>query len=366
MALADKKALLTSSSARRTLFRLALIWAFWTLYALFAASQTYLSRAYTQRIDFKPAFLYSLFDSYSWAVLTPFALWLGARFAIERKNWWYTVPLQLVAAILFTVVHVQIFVRLLPMIGYRSSPRVTTTVFLTKFHSDLLVYWMLIGLCHAIDYYRKYRDRELRATQLEAKLAQTQLQVLRMQLQPHFLFNTLHAISALVHKDPEAADRMITRLSEFLRLTLESAGSQEIPLRGELESLDKYLEIEQVRFGDRLTVTRSIEPDALDLLVPNLILQPLVENAVRHSIAPRAAGGQIQIGARREAGSLVIDVHDDGPGAAAKPLREGVGLTNTRARLEQLYGAGQSLDLLTDPLGFSVRLSVPARESAAA
>jgi two-component system LytT family sensor kinase len=351
---------LTYSSVRRALLRLALIWGAWTLYALFAASQSYLSRAYSQRIAFKPAFLYSLLDSCTWALLTPLVLWLGARFAIRKSNWWYSVPLQIVSAIVFAIVHVQIFVRLLPMIGYQSSPRVTASVFLARLHSDLLTYWMLIGLRHAVDYYRKYRDREMQATQLEARLAQAQLQVLKMQLQPHFLFNTLHAISALVHKDVEAADRMITRLSEFLRLTLDSAGVQEIALKGELDSLDKYLEIEQVRFGDRLTVVRSIGPETLDLLVPNLILQPLVENAVRHSIAPRASGGRIEICARREGGNLTIEVRDDGLGARTGQLREGVGLTNTRARLRQLYGSAQAMDLGPGPGGgFQVRLSLP-------
>jgi len=346
---------------------LASIWGAWTLYALFAASQSYLSRAYSQRIEFKPAFLYSLLDAYTWALLTPLVLWLGARFAIRKSNWWTTVPLQIVCAIVFAIVHVQIFVRVLPMIGYRSSPRVTVSVFLARFHADLLTYWLLIGLRHAVDYYRKYQDRELKAIQLESKLAQAQLQVLKMQLQPHFLFNTLHAISALVHKDAEAADRMITRLSEFLRLTLDSAGIQEITLKGELESLDKYLEIEQVRFGDRLTVVRSVEPETLDLLVPNLILQPLVENAVRHSIAPRASGGRIEICARREDGNLTIEVRDDGPGARTGQLREGVGLTNTRARLRQLYGGAQALDLGTGPGGgFRVRLSLPAHATAVA
>jgi sensor histidine kinase YesM len=346
---------------------LALIWGAWTLYALFAASQSYLSRAYSQRIEFRPAFLYALLDCYTWAVLTPFVLWLGARFAIRKANWWYTLPLQIGFAIVFSIVHVQIFVRLLPMIGYQSSPRVTVSVFLARFHSDLLTYWALIGLRHAVDYYRKYQDRELKATQLEARLAQAQLQVLKMQLQPHFLFNTLHAISALLYKDAEAADRMITRLSEFLRLTLDSVGVQEITLQGELESLQKYLDIEQVRFGDRLSVVFSVEPETLDLLVPNLILQPLVENAVRHSIAPRAAGGRVEVRARREDGNLVIDVLDDGTGASTFPLHEGVGLTNTRARLQQLYGGAQSLDLRPPPGGgFRVRLSLPAHGTVSA
>jgi two-component system LytT family sensor kinase len=153
---------------------------------------------------------------------------------------------------------------------------------------------------------------------------------------------------------------MITRLSEFLRITLDSVGVQEVPLKTELESLDKYLEIEQVRFGTRLTVIRSISPDVLDLLVPNLILQPLVENAVRHSIAPRAVGGRIEIRAGREKENLVIDVVDDGPGLSTETFREGVGLTNTRARLQQLYGRAQTMDLRSEPGdSFRVRLCIP-------
>ncbi len=349
----------------RALVRFALIWSSWTLYALFTGSQSYLSSAYSQRIAFKPAFLYALLDSYTWAILTPVVLWLGARFAIQKKNWWRTVPLQILFAVVFAIVHVQIFTLALPMIGYESSVRVARSVFLGKFHSDLLTYWLLIGLRHAVDYYRKFKDRELKATQLEARLAEAQLQVLKMQLQPHFLFNTLHAISALVHQDAEAADRMITRLAEFLRITLDTVGVQEIELKGELESLDKYLEIEQVRFGDRLTVVRSIEPHTLDLLVPNLILQPLVENAVRHSIAPRAAGGRIEIRARREGNNLVIDVTDDGVGSGTMPLREGVGLTNTRARLRQLYGAAQTVEIRAEH-GFRVTLSFTAHGKAMA
>ena len=353
--------MLTNSSLRRWLPRLAWIWIAWTLYALFSASQGYLSRAYSQPVNFKPAFLYALLESSTWAVLTPFILWLGARFLILKKNYWYTVPLQIVCAIAFAFIHTQVFVRLLPLIGYRTSPQMAASLFRARLHSDFLTYWLLVGLSHALDYYRKFQERELRATQLEARLVQAQLQVLKMQLQPHFLFNTLHAISALVHKDVEAADQMITRLAEFLRITLDSVGVQEVGLKTELESLDKYLEIEQVRFGSRLTVVRSVSPDALHLLVPNLILQPLVENAVRHSVAPRAAGGRIEIRAQRQNATLVIDVLDDGPGVAATNFREGVGLTNTRARLEQLYGKAQTLDLRSDPAdGFRVRLSIPA------
>jgi two-component system LytT family sensor kinase len=353
---------LTNSPLRRLLPRLVWIWIAWTLYALFSASQGYLSRAYSQPVNFRPAFLYALLESSTWAVLTPLILWLGARFLILKKNYWYTVPLQIVCAIAFAFIHTQVFVRLLPLIGYRTSPEMASSLFRARLHSDFLTYWLLVGLSHALDYYRKFQERELRATQLEARLVQAQLQALKMQIQPHFLFNTLHAISALVHKDAEAADQMITRLAEFLRITLDSVGVQEVGLKTELESLDKYLEIEQVRFGNRLTVVRSVSPDALHLLVPNLILQPLVENAVRHSIAPRAAGGRIEIRAHRQNATLVIEVLDDGPGVTALNFREGVGLTNTRARLEQLYGKAQTLDLRSDLRdGFRVRLTIPAQ-----
>ena len=180
-----------------------------------------------------------------------------------------------------------------------------------------------------------------------------------MQLQPHFLFNTLHAISALMYRDPEGADRMIARLSDFLRLTLDSTGVQRVTLKREMEYLDKYLEIEQVRFGERLKVHHDIAPDTLDLLVPNLVLQPLVENSVRHGIAPRASGGRIDIDARREGETLFISVSDDGAGSSGA-IQEGVGLTNTRARLAQMYGGAARLDLTpANGSGFSSRLSIP-------
>jgi LytS/YehU family sensor histidine kinase len=205
------------------------------------------------------------------------------------------------------------------------------------------------------------RIRELTASRLESKLATAQLEVLRMQLQPHFLFNTLHAISALMYRNVEGADRMVARLSDFLRLSLDTAGMQEVPLKREMEFLDKYLDIEQVRFGDRLQVSRAIDPETLDRLVPNLVLQPLVENAVRHGIAPRASGGRIDISASMRQGRLIVEVLDDGL-SAADPIREGLGLSNTRARLEQLYGSDARLELGSAAEGgFRVRLTIPVR-----
>jgi two-component system LytT family sensor kinase len=338
-----------------------LIWGGWTLYALFSGSQTYLSRAYQNKLPWKPAFQYALADSYTWALLTPLIFLAAGWLVIRRDNWWWTVPALIAGSLGFALLHLEVFVRELPLIGYRVVPNMMQSLFRARLHSNLLTCWVLFGLRHAIEYYRRYRSREVTASRLEAQLAQAQLEVLKMQLQPHFLFNTMHAISALLYRDPEAADRMIARLSDFLRLTLDSAGVQEVSLKREMEYLDKYLEIEQVRFGERLVIHRDVRADTLDLMVPNLVLQPLVENAVRHGIAPRAAGGSIKVTARREGSALVIEVSDDGLGPNGV-LIEGVGLTNTRARLAQLYGAGAKLEL--EPAvggGFTSRLTLPCK-----
>ena len=336
------------------------ILALWTLYAFFAASQNFMSRSYSGGdMQFMPSLKFSGLDAYLWAALTPVAFLLAGRLVISRANWWWAGPVLLIAGIAIGVLHLIVFVRLLPLAGYRTTFRARQTVLVTKLHSDVLTCWMLFAVRHGIEYYRRYRVRELAASRLQAKLAVAQLEVLKMQLQPHFLFNTLHAITALMYRDVEGADRMVTRLSDFLRLTLDSAGVQEVTLKREMEYLDKYLEIEQVRFGERLEVRRTVEPGTLDLLVPNLVLQPLVENAVRHGIAPRASGGRIDVIARESAGKLAIEVCDDGPGAAE--IREGVGISNTRARLEQLYGPAARLDLANAPGGgFRARLDIPA------
>jgi LytS/YehU family sensor histidine kinase len=257
----------------------------------------------------------------------------------------------------------------------RPVPEETTSIrtlaqllFLGKFHVGVATYWVLVLLRYTFDYYRRYREQELRASRIATQLAQAQLQALRMQLHPHFLFNTLNAISALMHRAVAAADRMLARLSDFLRLTLESGGMQEVPLKQELDFLGRYLEIEKTRFADRLTVHMDVEPDALDAQVPNLILQPLVENAIRHGIARSSSAGTIEIRAHRANGTLHLAVRDDGPGLAANggaPPREGVGLSNTRARLAQLYGESSRLELGNAAEGgVVVNLDLPYRTDA--
>ncbi len=225
--------------------------------------------------------------------------------------------------------------------------------------TQLYIWWAFTPLV-ALDYYRKYRDREYR-------LVQAQLQTLKAQLQPHFLFNTLNSISTLMHEDVETADRMVVSLGDLLRATLGETGGQEVTLRRELEVLDLYLRIQLIRFQNRLKVNTDVDPEALDACVPNLVLQPLAENAVKHGIAPHSVDGVIDIGARRDGASLLLTVRDDGPGLREprQALREGVGLSNTRARLERLYGAAQNFEYGDAARGgFEVELRIPFRRAA--
>ncbi|BET66516.1 hypothetical protein ASA1KI_14340 [Opitutales bacterium ASA1] len=242
--------------------------------------------------------------------------------------------------------------------------RFWTVVFQTRSKFNLPVYWVIVSVVHAFAFYRRVQDRDRRALELSASLSKAKLQALRLQMQPHFLFNTLNAISTLVHRDADKADEMIVNLSQLLRLSLEVT-EQEMPLRHELEILDRYLEIEQVRLGDRLRVLREIEPAVLDALVPSLVIQTIVENAIRHGIEPRAAPGTVTLRARRDGDMLRLDITDDGIGlkpAERASERRGIGLSNTESRLAELYG-GRARILLREPPegGVSVEIDLPLR-----
>jgi len=342
--------------------RWILIFGVWTLLGALSAVRVMMSYAYSgYAVTWRRALVIALTDWYVWALLAPVIAWLARRFAIERRSWLRSLLVHLPASLFFSILKMVIEFRLLQWLDPVSAERYPVL----QFPSTLFTYYAILGAIYAFDYYRKYRAHELKASQLEAQLAQAQLQALKMQLHPHFLFNTLHAISSLMRRDVEAAERMITRLSDLLRLTLENVGAQETPLRQELEFLERYLEIEQTRFRDRLQVKMEIEPETLDARVPNLILQPLVENAIRHGIAPRAAPGLIEISARRNENRLELRVGDNGAGIPADKraqIKEGVGLANTRARLEQLYGADYQFDLNNrDESGLIVSLTIPFR-----
>ena len=234
--------------------------------------------------------------------------------------------------------------------------------YLTQLDWMLATYFSLVGLGHAIAYWYEAEERALNAERLQTRLAEAQLQALQRQLQPHFLFNTLHTISSLMRSDVEAADVMIDRLSDLLRMSLRS-NAQEVSLKQEIEILQSYLAIEQTRFRDRLSVAIDVDPAALDARVPHLLLQPLVENAVRHGIAPRARPGRITIRAVQNGGQLRIDVRDSGDGLPPDRLvamNDGVGLGNTRARLAHLYGAAHSFSFANLAAGgFEVTVVIP-------
>jgi sensor histidine kinase YesM len=229
---------------------------------------------------------------------------------------------------------------------------------------ELMAAAAIVGIAHALFYYRETQKRAIREAQLETSLVEARLQALQHQLHPHFLFNTLHAVSALMHRDVDAADRMLVKLSDLLRLTLDSTTRTEQPLSEEMAFAEKYLEIEQVRLGARLEVVFDVDPDALDVLVPALILQPLVENAVKHGIAPYGRTGRIEITARRDGDMLALTVEDTGSGPSDQQmsvLSTGIGVANTRARLEHQFGSDFRFQLRRHDRGFMVMVAIPWR-----
>jgi two-component system, LytTR family, sensor kinase len=290
--------------SRSALLKWLLIGAGWTLFAFFFASEVLVRGAYAGRpLEIWRALSGWLICALLWLIATPLILWLARRFPLERPRWLTSTLFHLAAGSLLSLLLLALYALITSTAGLDPASQGFSTSFRNQiawsFHSQFLTYWMVIGLSNGFDYYRKYRERELRASQLETKLAQAQLEALRMQLHPHFLFNTLNSISVLMGEDVSASRRMLSRLGDLLRLSLENSGAHQVSLREELDFLRNYLEIEQTRFHDRLTVQIDIEPDVLDAQVPNLILQPLVENAIRHGIASQAESGLIQIRAAR-------------------------------------------------------------------
>ena len=348
--------------------RYGLIWGSWTIAALFFSTQAYMMYyADKQPIPYLKAFFVQASACYLWALATPLVLRLSRNHRIGRNNWPRTVGFHLIASfILIIVLLVVHFVIYLSVVGRGhdiSFMRVFEYVY-PNLDRWMLVYWFILLMSHAYNYYHSFRQGELKAQQLKTQLVQSQLEALKMQIQPHFLFNTLHAISALLSQDTEAARRMITRLGDFLRLTLENSGAMEVTLRQEMDFLNGYLEIERIRFQDRLTTDIRVDPQLLDARVPNLILQPIVENAMRHAIA-NCRHGHVEIEAAVRNGSLKIQVRDNGPGLSPRNLASatqglGVGLANTKARLERLYGADHRLELENaESGGLVVTLEIP-------
>lgn len=342
--------------------------AFWTLVGLAFASQFYLSSAQIGRsVTWTQAITYSLADWYVWAILSLPILALARRFPPDVAQPWRIASIHLFAALVTSFVYVV----LRSAVGQVQSlivgePVTFSEVFrplvVKTFPFNLLIYGVIISVSHAVDYYRKYHDRTVHTLELEKHLAEARLQSLLRQLKPHFLFNTLNGIASLMHRDVDAADRMLVRLSELLRVTMNRSGQPLTSVREEITFIEKYLEIERIRFSDRLQTTVQVAPDAFETKVPSLIIQPLVENAIRHGIEPNTRNGLIEVSVQRQGDVLELTVRDNGVGMPAGGFtREGIGLGNTRARLRELYGDRHRFELANHPDGgLVVRLTLPA------
>lgn len=303
---------------------------------------------------------------YVWGALTPFIILMDRRFALFQ-SFGKRLLLHLPASVGWTVVFVVAFF----VVEYLLNGQATVaarmrTDFATLFQWNIQNYWLIVGVWMALDYYREARNRELKALQLEGLLAQARLQSLRAQLQPHFLFNALNTISAFVEAEPKMARRMIEHLGDLLRLSLENSSQQETSLEEELAALDHFLAIQRVRFEDRLRIVMAIEPETLHAAVPGLILQPLVENAIRHGAAQQRPNC-ITVSASRANGSLHLSVIDNGPGLPSGwRLGEqgGIGLSNTQQRLAELYPGEHQFNLRETPNGgVTAEIILPYREA---
>jgi signal transduction histidine kinase len=341
---------------RHRVWNWAAVWGGWTALALFfavSASPTY--RSTGRPANWALSMRRSLLEWWLWALLTPIVVWLARRYPLDRRWPWRHVVVHAGSGAALAVAKVAAERAIFAWLTGFWTYWLASTLALQFF-----VYCAIVATAHGVVYYERSRERD----HLAARLADARLQLLSMQLQPHFLFNTLNTIAELVHDDPDAADSMITGLSDLLRRTLDLGPAQEIALGAEIDLLEQYLAIQRARFGGRLCAIVAVEDEVRSAAVPVLLLQPLVENAIRHGLAERVASGRIEVTARRRGDRLVIEVTDDGsgPAQAGASRRERVGLGNTRARLEALYGSQGRLHLANAPgRGACVSLEIPFR-----
>jgi two-component system LytT family sensor kinase len=359
---------MATASLRLALVR---ILALWTLFGLFFSLQAYLARAYLGGgLPLGTALLRWLLCAYAWAILTPLVMWLSRRFPIGASRPWRALGVHVPAAFAFSVAGMLLYTlgeqALDPSADFFTR-EAFASLFVSGLHIDLLIYATLVGVLHALEHQRRHRERELRAAQLEAALARAELGALRQQLHPHFLFNALNSIGVLMEEDPRAARKMLVHLSDLLRMMLRGDRAQEVSVKDELELLQSYLEIERMRFQDRLEIQLDVDPETLDARVPDLVLQPLVENAIKHGIVPRPSGGRVAVSVQKRKGELRLEVSDDGPGLDWRSVGgTGLGLRNTQVRLEKLYGERHRFELeRVNPSGLCVVLTLPFRVGSA-
>ena len=314
-------------------------------------------------MSWERALTLGMVSAWLWIPVTLGLLWLVYRVPFERGrrlSSFLTLSAGVAAVVVFRAVAVLLLDQWVHW--YEDGTPPFTAILITSVRNNLLFTWMIVGVAHALLFADRAQQRERQATELTAHLAQARLAALSAQLNPHFLFNSLNSLAELVHQDPHAADRLLLRLSDVLRHSLDTTRSPEVSLREELTVLRHYLEIEQARLGDRLHLHWSIDERTLDARVPHLILQPIVENAIRHVVAPCATPSTVSIAAASADGRLVLEVRDAGRAATTRTNGRGIGLANTRARLECLYGRGDHLTLVPASDGGTIaRLTLPAQ-----
>jgi signal transduction histidine kinase len=348
----------------RSLRGLGLYFGLWTLVALVMISMhlpLYPKELHTEAVLSIVGIF--LVRNYGWGLVSLLTLALVRAVPLHHKPPLRAWGIHLVASVLITLVGIVVMAAEVPLFYF---PRpcfwpLVVTVAKQHFHFSYLVYyWGVVGVHECLRLFDHFKEQQRAAHDLQAKFTQAQLQALRMQLTPHFLFNTLNAVAALMHSDPGRADKVLLKLSELLRMSLSRSTEQELTLNQELGFIESYLDIERLRFGDRLKIDIQVPPALLEAIVPTFLLQPLVENAIKHGVAPRAAGARITIRACLAGSFLRLEVEDDGPGRQPGGAGLGQSLLNVKSRLQQLYGPGQSCDLLF-PLGGGAlaRINIP-------
>ena len=340
--------------------------AVWTVLGLLSAVQTSIYFMRDGRpVPWTPVVIDRLADWYTCAIFTPLFFWIVRAIPWERARWWRSVGIQTLVALACVPVKYLMYAGIVGWLipEYRSV--VVGRLIVGNFVSEFMAFAAMFAVIHAVEFNRRAMEDTARAARLETRLAEARLETLTAQLQPHFLFNTLHAVSTLMHRDVEAADTMLARLGDLLRRTLDGRDRPEVPLAEELKLLDAYLDIARVRFEDRLTVDVNVATETNGALVPRFVLQPLVENALQHGIGSRHGPGRVTIQASRDGERLHLSVSDDGLAGALEGNgfpREGIGLTNTRERLRERYGVDHSLRLTKgDDGGLLVAVDIPFR-----
>ena len=350
--------------------RWTLVFTAWTLFGVVMAGEAYFrARLRGEAPGLVPTLAPIFTWCYYWALFTPVILWLTCRYPFDRQRWPRSLAVHLLASLAIAWIGALAYNSVNQLVGdippgFSALLSASLQMFVIFLHFDPLLYWIIVGLSYLIQHYQESRERQMRALQLEAQLTEARLQALEAQLHPHFLFNALNTIAVLVRTERNAqAVRVVTGLGELLRRALDSAGTQVVPLKQEIEFVRRYLEIEQIRFGDRLRVEIDIEPGIQEARVPYPILQPLVENAIQHAIAPLSSGGSLRVSGRRDDDRLRLAVHDDGPGLSEPieaPARNGVGLSTTHERLQQLYGDDHDFVVANaDGGGVTAALEIP-------